>query len=227
MRDEYEREKTVLDLWYGSGSLLCVCLEVAKSIIGITIDSVLCGYIILRILHLFYRSETGRLHRCLRVLLYLLNVLFVYYIFAHGIADVLDQIASLKEKNTGAGNELWVTIVFYIVRSLAELLPYALNMITVFLTIRLLYALEENRYSEESVEKAKLLSGWCLKSLTAVIVTDISINVLQFLLARKLIDMNSSLIFPVGSIVFVLGVLIFARMAAENRQLKEDNDLFI
>ena len=42
-----------------------------------------------------------------------------------------------------------------------------------------------------------------------------------------LTDLNVTVDIPVVSIVFVAVILLFARLLVENRQLREDNSLFI
>ena len=55
----------------------------------------------------------------------------------------------------------------------------------------------------------------------------VALNLLQLLFLGKLYTLHVTVYLPVLSIAFVLGVLLLVQFIGENRQLKEDNDLFI
>ena len=67
----------------------------------------------------------------------------------------------------------------------------------------------------------------CRKALVAVVLTNVGFNLLQMLFADSLLIIDGFLYLPLFSVAFVLAALLLARFLAENRQLKQDNDLFI
>ena len=201
--------------------------EIGKAILGCTVYSVLSAYLVIRILRLFFESKIEQLNQYLRILLGVLNVIFVWIIFGSCLDSLLESIKTLKAGNVGNEAELGVTYVILGLGFMVEALPYVLNIVTVFLALKLIDVMSTDGYSEDTVIIANKLSQWCAKALAVVMLSNVSLNLIQLVLAKKLRNMNSNLSIPVVSIAFVLAVLILARMIAENRKLKGDNDLFI
>ncbi len=202
-------------------------LGVGKAILGGTVYSVICGYLVLRILRLFFDSGAEKLQKYMTVLLCLLNVLFVYMIFGSCFSDLLNSIASLQSGNTGNEHLLGATYFFLALQYAVDALPYLFDVLVVFAALRLLGEMRANRYSDESVEAAGKLSRLCGFVLAVTVLTNVALNLLQLLFARRLMVINNSVQIPLLSIVFVLAVLLLARFIAENKKLKDDNDMFI
>lgn len=202
-------------------------VDMGKATLGIAAYSVLVGYAILRVLRLSFESDTNRLYRFFRVLLILLNALFVWAIFCVALGDMLDTFATLRAANAGTEAGLGMTYAFNVLKFLTDAAPYALDIATVFISMKLLYEMTADRYSEAAVAAAQKLSLWCAKALVAIVLTNIGFTVLQLAFAGVLRNIDSTLNLPVISILFVLAALLFARIAAENRSLKQDSDLII
>lgn len=200
---------------------------VNKAILGGTVYSVLCGYLVLRVLRLSFGSGVEKLQKYMTVLLWLLNALFVYVIFGICFSGYLNSITALRTGNTGNEHLLSASYVFLVLQFAVDALPYVLNVLVVFSVLRLLGEMRSNRYSNESVEAARKLSRLCGLALAVIVLTNIAFNLLQLLFARMLMVINSSVQIPILSIVFVLAVLLLAQFIAENKQLKDDNDMFI
>lgn len=211
------------------GSLFggAAALPVGKAILGGTVYSVLCGYLILRVLRLFFSGSTDKLQKYMTTLLFLLNLLFVYLAFGSCFGKLMDSIAALRAGNTGNENLLGASYVFLALQFLVDALPYLLDVLVVFASIRLLDELRADRYSSESVAAAGRLSRLCGAALGAAVLTGIAFNLLQLLFSKTLLVINSTVQVPVLSIAFVLAVLLLARFVSENKQLKDDNDMFI
>jgi hypothetical protein len=138
----------------------------------------------------------------------------------------LDDFASLRAgKRRDEAHS--ARVLFVGLKFLVDALPWALDTVTAFAAMALLSAMRADRYSEQTVLAAEKLSRWCAAALAAVLLSDIGFNVLQLVFAGALRTIDSSLSIPVISVAFVLAVLLFARVVAENRRLKGDNDLFI
>lgn len=202
-------------------------LSLPKAVLGCSVYSVFIGYVILRFLRSFFESNMNRMSQYLKILLILLNFLFVLLIFGTELQGLLEKIETIKQANTASSVHLEFTIAFLILRYLGEILPYVLDIVTVIMVLRLLDEMRVSRYSEDCVDMADRLAIWCKQALTAVIVCNILISILQLICAGYLVDISSTLEIPVFSILFVLVVLFVARMISENHQLKDDNDLFI
>jgi len=97
----------------------------------------------------------------------------------------------------------------------------------IFAALRLLDAMRADRYSAETVAAVRQLSKLCAAALAVTLSVNIGFNLFQFLSAKSLIVMNGSVQLPVFSITFVLAVLLISRLVTENKQLKDDVDMFI
>jgi len=201
--------------------------EISKAVLGGTIWSITVGYVILRVLRLSFESGAAKLHGYAGALLNTLCFLFVWVVCGNLFGELLNSFSALLSGNRGSESGLGATYVFLVLRFFVDALPYVLNIITVFLALDLLKAMHADRYSEQTESIALRLSHWCGKALAAVVVSGVSVNLLQLLFARSLRNLNNMLSIPLISVLFVLAVLIFARLISESRKLKDDNDLFI
>lgn len=202
-------------------------LTIGKVVLGGTLWSILCGYLILRVLRLSFESGTEKLQGYVSAGLFILIFLFVWAVFGVCFGEMLNSFSTLHAGNTGSEGGLGTTYVFLILRFFVDALPYILDAVTVFLALDLLAAMRTDRYSEQTEVLALHLSHWCGKALAAVVVSAVSLNLLQLIFASALRIIDSELSIPVISVLFVLAGLLFARMVSENRRLKGDNDLFI
>ena len=200
---------------------------VGKAILGGMVYSVLAGYFILRVLRLFSNSETSMLVRYMSVMLSLLNALFVYSIFGAGFNGLLNSIAELRAGNVGNEHLLGASYVFLVLQFVVDTLPGAFNILVVFALLRLLEEMRSDRYSAETVTATRRVSRLCSTALVTMIIANIGFNLLQLIFAKSILVINSSVQIPLFSITFVLAALLLIRLVTENKQLKDDNDLFI
>jgi hypothetical protein len=202
-------------------------LAAGKAMVGGTVYSALVGYAALRALRLSSQSGTGRLYGFLEALLALMNLVFVWAVFYVCFGDMLGAFSSLRAGNAGSESGLGPSYVFAALGFLADALPYALDVATAFIAAALVREMKADRYSDATVRAAQKLSRWCAGALAAVVVANVGFNVLQLVFAKILRNLDSTLSLPLVSILFVLAALAFARIAAEDRRLKEDSDLII
>ena len=120
-----------------------------------------------------------------------------------------------------------VSYAFLVLRCLANMLPYLLDVAVTLAALDLLTAMKEDRYSEESVQASEKLSHLCVLSLSATVVVTALLNILQLMFLGELHTVHINVYVPVLSVAFVLAVLLLNRLLGENKSLKEDNDLFI
>lgn len=202
-------------------------LTIGKAVLGGTLWSILFGYLILRVLRLSFENGIDKLQVYVSALLYVLPFLFIWAVCGVCFGEMLSSFSTLQAGNTGNESGLGATYVFLVLRFIVDALPFILNTVTTFLALDLLAAMRTDRYSELTETLALNLSRWCCKALTAVVVSAVSLNLLQLIFARTLRIIDSELSIPIVSVLFVLAVLLFARLVSENRILKGDNDLFI
>lgn len=199
----------------------------SQAILGCILYSVLIGYGVLRIVRLFFTADIEGLQRYLCILLYGLNLIFVYLIFGACLDHLLEGISTLYAGNVGNEQGIGLSRNFLILQYLVNAVPYGLNMLIVFAALDLLGALTADRYGEGAVAAAEKLSRLCGRALQLVVVINIAFNLLQLILLNSLAVVNTTVQLPLLSIAFVLGTLLLAQYIRENKRLKDDNDMFI
>ena len=203
--------------------------------LGSTFYSVLLGYLLIRALLKYRNAGAKKLQEGLWLLLGAVNIVLVYGIFGQELGSLLLNLETVQKGNTGitlsdgffAYSNLNTTYLFLFLRFVIHILPYVLNIIIVFLARRLLTAMREDLYREESVKTADKLARFCMWTLIVTIGLDAGFNLLQLFFQRQLYQMDYVVTVPVFSLAFVLAVLLFARYIREMQRLKADNDLFI
>lgn len=201
--------------------------SVTKAVLGGMVYSVLIGYAVLRILRLFFHADTGRLQKYLEILLCALNALFVYLAFGAYFSSLMDSFDALRSGNTGNEQSLGMSYLFLVLQYVVNALPYILNVLVVFAALELLDELSADRYSEAAVNASEKLSRLCGMALAVIVISNIGFNLLQLVFIKMLAVMNGSVQIPLISVAFTLAVLLLAQYIKENKQLKDDNDMFI
>lgn len=198
-----------------------------KAILSSMIYQVLLGYFILRILKMFTAGGTDKLIRYMSVMLSILNVIFIFLAFGACFDDLFSSIAALKASNTNNENLLGASYICLVIQFIVDALPFVLDVVVVFAALNLLDEMQKDRYSIETVIKAKHMSKLCVVTLTAALLSNIGFILLKLIFAKSLMIFNSSINIPIFSIIFILAVLLLTRFITENKQLKDDNDMFI
>lgn len=208
-----------------------------KWMLGSVFYSVLSGYLIVRVLMYCREAEPERLQKGLQGLLWFLNVVFVYIVFGDCLSDFFEAVKSVQAGNSGSyakeflsvswAEGMGLTWLFLGLHYTVTVLPCLFDMGIVFLSMRMLTALGNDRYSDESVEMSGRLAGFCGKALVFTVGAEVVFNLLQLVFRSRLYKMDIMIHVPVLSIIFVLAALLFARYVQEEQQLKREHDLFI
>ncbi|MBR2491562.1 MAG: hypothetical protein IKB65_08815 [Ruminiclostridium sp.] len=209
-----------------------------QSLYSGTIYGLLFCYAILRIVRLLKGAEKAALQKYLAVLLRILAVVFVYLAFGACVQNLLGAIENLRAGNTMlvegwhpilglTYNGLGISYGFLVLRCLANMVPYLLDVAVTLAALDLLTAMKEDRYSEKSIQASEKLSHLCVVSLSVTVVVTALLNLLQLMFLGELHTVHINVYVPVLSVAFVLAVLLLNRLLGENKSLKEDNDLFI
>lgn len=213
----------MLDMNMGSA----IGQDLGKALLGGMTYSVLFGYIILRILRFFFDADTNKLQKYLKVLLYVLNIFFIYLVFGAQFANLMNSFDALRAGNTGTEQALGMSYLFLVLQYIVNALPNLLNVLVVFAGLNLLGELVSDRYSETTVATATTLSHLCGIVLRITVISNITFNLLQLVYVKELRVVNGTVQIPLLTIAFVLAALLLAQYIRDNKQLKDDNDMFI
>lgn len=201
--------------------------DAGRGFLGAIAWSVIAGYVLLRVLRLFFAADVPRLQKYMAALLHGLNILFVYLAFGSAFGELLNSFETLRAGNVGNEHTLGGSYVFLVLQYLVDALPYVLDILAVFSGIRLLTELRADRYSQASVDAAHRLSRICGLALTIIVISNMGFNLLQLVFMKSLRVLSSTVQIPVLSVAFLLATLLLAQYIRENKQLKDDNDMFI
>lgn len=218
-----------------------------KAFLGSVLYSIIIGYGVLKLLRLVTRAETTKLTKITEVFLGLLAALFVFMAFGLLFARLLIDIGTLKNNGiTQAGYldgvllgevsffstvvpnyNLPLSYVVVVLNYFINALPHVLNVLVIFSGLRLLEALKENPYANKTMAAVDNLLDLCKKSLIAVILSTIAVNVFQLIFMNTIMILNTLVQVPFYALLFLLAVLLLARYFKGNKQLKEEMDQFI
>ncbi len=203
-----------------------------RGVLGGLCWSLLAAWAVLRILRLFYAADAGKLRRCAAALLGILGIYFVYRAAGACVSAFLSDLDALHAGNRSdfpydAADSLLASEVFLGLQALLSALPEVCSLLLVFSGLALVESMEGGRFTDGSVAAAETLARRSRLSLTVTVLGAAGLNLLQFLLAGKLLVIRGTLYLPLPAAAFALATLLLARFIAENKRLRDDNDLFI
>lgn len=201
--------------------------EMNKALFGGSVYALAFGYGVLRALRHFQAADMSKLQDYLALFLKILAALFVFLACGSCFQDFLSGVDALQAGNQGNEGALLPSYLFLFARYLAAALPYVLDTLVTLSALNLLAERRQDPYSHGAGEAAQTLSRLCVVSLGLTILVTVVLNLLQLVCIGSLYTVHITVLLPVLSIVFVLAVLLLTQLMGENRQLKEDNDLFI
>lgn len=203
---------------------MMINLPTGDSLIMPVVKSMLCGLIwsgivcvgVLKLLKLFKNGKKEQLFGYMRILLYILCVVFVGAI----TASFIGLVETIREAQKSM--DRFMAIICF----LNAVLPYGMDiLVTVFGWKLVDQVLLDDRAATE--EMANRLADFACVSLAMITISGVVLNALQLIFMAKLSDVNVSVEIPFFSLAFALTMLLVARLISENRRLADDNDLFI
>lgn len=201
-------------------------LPLAKTMFGISIYTVVFGYIIFTILNKIDLSTTDSMSKILNILLVIVCATLGLNIFWIELSSLIKNFETLQLGNTDYQN-LNLSYAFLVLQYLVDILPSILNIVIIVYGYGIIDALQNNIYSNEVSINAQKTVSICRKSIIVIITSQIVINILQLLLGDSVRASNYTLQIPLISIVFVLVVMLISKYFEEARKVKEDNDMII
>ena len=187
-----------------------------KAVWGGVIWSLLILFGVLRLLELFRGGDKERL------LIYQRRMLWLLCCFFTGLAalSAFEPVSAWAEAETGTAR--LALCLGYV----SSALPYGLDAAVTVRAMKLLDSLLAGQRAE-AAKRARRLSALCCVSLGISAALPVLLNLFQLALAKELSSLSFRVELPFLSLVFVLAVLLLTRLIEENRQLRDDNELFI
>ena len=198
--------------------------QAEKTMMGSMFYSLLVSYLVLRMIRSFFAADHLRLVHYLQILLGGLCVVLTYLVFHDGLTGLIQSIDNLVAGNNGNEHLLGTSKVFLTARFLVNALPYLLDILIAFAARALLHT-EQN--TDAAVCAVNRLSRLCGLSLIITTVSAAVYHILQLLFLKQIYQSSVTVELPLFSMLFMLVCLLAAQYIRENKELKQDQDLFI
>ena len=174
-------------------------------------------FVVLRLIRLFRAGHRDQLLRYLRCLVYAMCILLAAG-SAFKLADSVMKV--IKGMPTAEDTGL------FILKSVAALASLLLNLAVAFRMLDLL-DITVTEEQEGLADAASRLSKISCIALACTVAFTALIHIVQLFLITALTDVKANADLPLSDIVFVLVILLLSRLLVENKQLKDDNSMFI
>ena len=201
--------------------------DVGSAILCGTVVSVFVSWGILKLLRKGETMEIGSGYHALRVLLGACAALYIVAGFGIGAGELKAEIEAVRTGNTMPGQNLLDTYIFLFLIFAVQAMEYTLDACLMIFGIELTKALEQNPYSESSVMAAGKMSKKAQGYLTAILLSNMVLNIAQVLAASRLYNIDAMVRIPVFSVALCLGSMALTRLLGQGKEIKEENDLYI
>ena len=203
------QNKIVKDAMEDSNALLMV--------FSLAVWTMFVLFIVLRLIRLFRTGHREQLHRYLRLLLFILCAVIAAGIAATLVSGVISLVKALPTPEDAA---------LLVAKAIASLAVSLLELIVCFRMLDMLDIVAADE-QEKLPEAASRLSRVSCAALAGIALSAALLHIIQILLLPSLTDVKSILDIPLLQIVFVLVILLLSRLLIENKELKDDNSMFI
>ena len=203
------QNKIVKDAMEDSNALLMV--------FSLAVWTMFVLFIVLRLIRLFRTGHREQLHRYLRLLLFILCAVIAAGIAATLVSGVISLVKGLPTPEDAA---------LLVAKAIASLAVSLLELIVCFRMLDMLDIVAADE-QEKLPEAASRLSRVSCAALAGIALSAALLHIIQILLLPSLTDVKSILDIPLLQIVFVLVILLLSRLLIENKELKDDNSMFI
>ena len=203
------QNKIVKDAMEDSNALLIV--------FSLAVWTMFVLFIVLRLIRLFRTGHREQLHRYLRLLLFILCAVIAAGIAATLVSGVMTLVKGLPTPEDAA---------LLVAKMIASLAVSLLELIVCFRMLDMLDIVAADE-QEKLPEAASRLSRVSCAALAGIALSAALLHIIQILLLPSLTDVKSILDIPLLQIVFVLVILLLSRLLIENKELKDDNSMFI
>lgn len=209
-------------------------------IIGGTIWSVVILYILLCILHGIEKKDSVNLLSSMRYVILAIILLTLLDILVNGIVSLISNIRSVAEGNSddlqffisdgifaGLNANLITTYIWLVIQYVLNCVPSIMLLRILFISKKIVDALQKNSFDEEAIEKLHKLAISCKNVVIAIGVLTVTQNFIQLGLVQHLLQSNYQVVVPIYTLLIVFVIMLLARKFSETRDLKLDNDSFI
>ncbi len=189
--------------------------------------AVVVGYCLLRMLRSFSARAADKALKSLKWLVIASCAVLVLALCGTQLTELIVSWTRLSTDTTGHLTQLSLSRIFLILQFIVTALPALLDLVLLFAALDVTSALQADPYGLPVIYTARRLSSLCRRSVVIILISQISLNLLQFAFGSRIFVADYNLTIPLLSIIAVLVTLLLATYFEQNRRLKLDNDAII
>lgn len=201
--------------------------DMACAVVAVLLDSLLITWAVLSLVGYVETMNRSGTFQWLRWLLLFYMVVVSVSLIWQGGSELVTAQRALRESNTMLTGALMPSLCFLTLQYLVEYLPAILHLVMLIPVFCLLGSAGNGLFSEEVGIQVQKIYQWSKRFLAVILFSQMIINLLQLLFARKLLDTHFHVTLPLDEIVKVLALLLLSRFYIESRRIKEENQMFI
>lgn len=202
--------------------------QVGRAIYACAVYSVMLAWGVLKLMDQANQAIEKEIYRALRIFLIVCAVQMAIQGLGFGFSAYRQAMENVNTGNTAlTDSQLMPTYMFLTLRFCLNVLEHLIVVWSLVQTVKLLWALEEDPYSEKCQKLSGDIFAWCRKAIPLTAVSSMILNLGQVFLARWLVNVSVTLHIPAVSVGMTFAVMALIRLLGEGKALKDDNDLFI
>ena len=187
-----------------------------SSVMAVTIDSFILLYVILRLVRVIRGADKDTLYKYLKGLMAVTAVITVGVLSVRVIGDFIYMIPASE-----GGLEIFRLI-------LKAGFDGVNLLLTLFIALWVIKLTDTLSGDESALARVTgRLCSLCCASLIMCALSSVVLNAFNALFIDRLNVVDANLYIPITEISFSLIILLLTRLLAENKELREDNELFI
>lgn len=192
-----------------------VMLPVKRAVIGGALWSTIVMWAVFRLLRYISGDGENRLLRCMKAAVYALCAGFEFGLAFSEVTKLCACIAAAQK-----GTAVLAEVVSFIICAV----PYAFDLLVASAGIALINAIGTEDGTVQAAEKL------AVRAKTALYVSATAIpayNICRVAFAGTTGSVNTHIVIMVGSLAFTLAALLLSKLIADNKQLRDENDMFV
>jgi len=155
----------------------------------------------------------------------ILIIVSVFYTFLLGCFTTFQLFIDLS-KYLSEGRTP-INAVFVVITYLLGGLPMIFTILTLLAGVMLLRAMTTNHMKEEEIKAATAMGLISKRAVYVTVISNITLNIMQFLLSKQLNDTAYSLEISLFPLIIAFSAMILSGYFKETKELQEDNEMII
>ena len=188
------------------------------SALSITIYSLILAYLVLDLMGGADLSDTGALTKYLSAMVVFIIFLNIFLLAGLAVGWYMAGFG-IKDGAFNAGQ-----LVFQALEVIKTGLPYICMLIVSFELLKLFDLQHKGLDIKEQIQKLKKRSSIFLRM---ILVSVFAINLIYLVFGKYFPDLRFNLLLPLDVIIYILFIFLISGYISKNKELEEDNQLFI